>query len=185
MINTDQQICKVIWLKTPEETKLEISCSLSIQVLFLLVFVVGFFVMIFFPSLVKRKTVKTTAGILKQVQIWDSERRLCIPAICEKMLSQLHLQHFRISASGTDGGRYHQEVLRHSRSSGSFIVASSYFLNVTAGAARKEFTFSVREKSCVAFTTTLSCFSLIPLLSTASKLPVFLPHTFHLDLIKL
>lgn len=62
-MNIDHQICKVIRLKSPEEAALEISCSLSIQVLIL---VGGFFFLVYFQEEMSREIPLRSDGIREQ-----------------------------------------------------------------------------------------------------------------------
>lgn len=61
-MNIDHQICKVIRLKSPEEAALEISCSLSIQVLILVVF----FFLVDFKGEMSREIPLRNDGIREQ-----------------------------------------------------------------------------------------------------------------------
>jgi len=53
MMNRDHQICKVIWLESPEETVLKISCYLSTQAL---IFLVGVFFLVDSKRKMSRET---------------------------------------------------------------------------------------------------------------------------------
>lgn len=136
MMNTDHQICKVIWLKSPEEVALEISCSLSTQVLILFV--------VFFLLILKEKHKEKNCWQMMThwsrlfVQVWDSDKGILYTMnLWKDALTATgdHLQHLCISASRTDCGRYQKfyEIVEVR----ALIVACSYFLSVTGGTAWK------------------------------------------------